>query len=219
MFVDSDKKEDMIRFSSEEITKEVKAYKSGDEAAFDRLAALYRPLIESMVSRCYEGLSPYLEKEDARQYALIAFGKAALSYNTEQSKVSFGLYAKICIGNALVSKLRSARRKHVEILPIEGIFDMADPDDISSHIIDSENVVGLSELIKSTLSDFENDVFKLYANGYSSFEIADRLGKTEKSVDNAIFRARNKLKTVLNESPTGFRFNKINPQKADKHTK
>ncbi|MBE6538931.1 MAG: sigma-70 family RNA polymerase sigma factor [Ruminococcaceae bacterium] len=217
--MNSDKKNEIIQFSSEDITKIINAYRSGDETAFDKLVGIYRPLIESMVSRCYEGLSQYLEKEDARQYALIAFSRAALSYNTEQSKVSFGLYAKICIGNALVSKLRSARKKHIEILPIEGIFDMADPDDISSHIIDRENVGNLSELIRSTLSDFENDVFKLYANGYSSFEIADRLGKTEKSVDNAIFRARNKLKTVLNESPTGFRFNKINPQKADKHTK
>lgn len=217
--MNSDKKNEIIQFSSEDITKIINAYRSGDETAFDKLADIYRPLIESMASRCYEGLSQHLEKEDARQYALIAFSRAALSYNTEQSKVSFGLYAKICIGNALVSKLRSARKKHIEILPIEGIFDMADPDDISSHIIDRENAGDLSELIKSTLSDFENDVFKHYANGYSSFEIADRLGKTEKSVDNAIFRARNKLKTVLNESPTGFRFNKINPQKADKHTK
>jgi len=105
--MNSDKKNEIIQFSSEDITKIINAYRSGDETAFDKLVGIYRPLIESMVSRCYEGLSQYLEKEDARQYALIAFSRAALSYNTEQSKVSFGLYAKICIGNALVSKLRS----------------------------------------------------------------------------------------------------------------
>lgn len=194
----SDNKKVIFESSPEILTALIRSYREGDEAAFDRLVMLYRPLIESMAAGCFEGLSAYCEWEDVLQYALITFSKAALAYNLDQDKVSFGLYAKICIGNALVSKLRSARRKHVEILPIDGVFDMADPDDISGEIIDRENVGKLHELIKSTLSEFENDVFKLYAYGYSSSEIADRLGKTEKSVDNAIFRARNKLKSVLN---------------------
>ena len=190
-----------IESSPEKLTGLIRSYKDGDESALDCLAHIYSPLIDSMVNRCFDGLSPYYEKEDVRQYALIAFSKAALTYNSDRDKVTFGLYAKVCIGNALISKLRFARKHHVEVLPIEGIFDMADPDDISEDIIDRENVGKLHELIKITLSEFENKVFRLYAGGYSSSEIADRLGKTEKSVDNAIFRARKKLKSVLNETP------------------
>ena len=182
-----------IESSPEKLTGLIRSYKDGDESAFDCLVHIYSPLIDR--------LSPYYEKEDVRQYALIAFSKAALTYNSDRDKVTFGLYAKVCIGNALISKLRFARKHHVEVLPIEGIFDMADPDDISEDIIDRENVGKLHELIKITLSEFENKVFRLYAGGYSSSEIADRLGKTEKSVDNAIFRARKKLKSVLNETP------------------
>ncbi|MBQ8005665.1 MAG: sigma-70 family RNA polymerase sigma factor [Clostridia bacterium] len=193
-----DRKSESFDSSPEKLTALIHSYRDGDEGAFDRLAKLFRPLIESMAAGCYEGLSSYCEWEDLLQYALIALSKAALSYNTEQDKVSFGLYAKICIGNALVSKLRSARKRHIEILPIEGLSYMADPADISGEIIEKENAGALHELIKSTLSDFEDSVFKLYVYGYSSSEIADKLGKTEKSVDNAIFRARNKLKNVLN---------------------
>ncbi len=196
--MESENKTDFFPASKESIAELILSYRNGDQTAFESLAEMYKPLIKSMASGCFDGLSKYYEWDDVLQFALIAFSKAALSYNMEQDGVSFGLYAKICIGNAMVSKLRIARRRNFEILPIDGVFDMADPDDISSEIIDRENVEQLHELIRSTLSEFENDVFRLYASGYSSSEIADRLGKTEKSVDNAIFRARNKLKSVLN---------------------
>lgn len=192
---------EIIGSSPDRLTALVRSYKGGDETAFDRLVQLYSPLIDSMVNRCFEGLSPYYDRDDIHQFALIAFSRAALTYREGQEKVTFGLYAKVCIGNALISRLRSARKKHVEVLPIEGIFDVADPEDVSVEVIDRENVGRLNELIKSTLSKLENRVFRLYAVGYSTSEIAERLGKTEKSVDNAIFRARKKLKTVLNEAP------------------
>ncbi|MBR3966832.1 MAG: sigma-70 family RNA polymerase sigma factor [Clostridia bacterium] len=187
--------------SPELLTALLRSYKNGDENAFDRLVQYYMPLIDSMVTRCYEGLSPYYERDDVLQFALIALSRAALTYKLEQNKVTFGLYAKICIGNALISKMRSARKSHVEVFPIEGIFNMADPEDISKSIVEKETLNELSELISLTLSGFENEVFGLYASGFSSSDIARKLNKTEKSVENAIFRARKKLKSVLNETP------------------
>lgn len=187
--------------SPELLTALLHSYRNGDENAFDRLVQYYMPLIDSMVGRCYEGLSPYYERDDVLQFALIALSKAALTYRSEQNKVTFGLYAKICIGNALASRMRSARKSHVEVFPIEGIFNMADPEDFSRSIVERETLSELGELIAVTLSAFENEVFELYVSGYSSSEIAEKLNKTEKSVDNAIFRARKKLKSVLNEAP------------------
>ena len=187
--------------SPELLTALLRSYRNGEENAFGRLAQYYMPLIDSMVARCYEGLSPYYERDDVLQFALIALSKAALTYNLEQNKVTFGLYAKICIGNALVSKMRSAKRSHIEVFPIERIFNMADPEDVSRSIVELESLEKLSELMAGTLSCFENEVFGLYVTGYSSSEIAKKLNKTEKSVDNAIFRARKKLKSVLNETP------------------
>lgn len=197
----SKKKTDNIESSPDELTALVRSYKLGNESSFERIERAYRPLLDSMVNRCYEQFSPYYERDDIRQFALIALSKAAQTYDVDQKNVTFGLYAKVCIGNALVSRLRWAKKHYVEVLPMESIFDMADASDVSGEIIDQENVKKLHELIKSTLSDFENEVFRLYAGGYSSSEIAEGLGKTEKSVDNAIFRARKKLKAVLNETP------------------
>jgi RNA polymerase sporulation-specific sigma factor len=55
----------------------------------------------------------------------------------------------------------------------------------------------LKEQIEKKLSQYENEVWSYYVNGYSSREIATKLGSSEKSIDNAIFRIRRKLKTLL----------------------
>lgn len=180
----------------------ISEYRNNDDSAFDKLAVTYEPLIESMVNDSARRSEGNLEKDDLRQYALIAFSKAMLTFNTEQRDVSFGLYAKICIGNALASRARRLRRDARVVLTTDESVDLLfenDSDPIG-YVIDRENVANLSELIKSNLSDFENEVFWLFAGGYSSSEIAYKLGKTEKSVDNAIFRAKKKLKNVLNGS-------------------
>ena len=43
------------------------------------------------------------------------------------------------------------------------------------------------------LSKYEMDVLKLYLRGLSYVEIASELGKTEKSIDNAVQRIRKKF--------------------------
>ena len=52
----------------------------------------------------------------------------------------------------------------------------------------------LKKRIKEVLSDFELEVLKKYLTGASYREIAKSLDKTEKSIDNAIMRIKNKLK-------------------------
>lgn len=180
----------------------IKEYRKDDDSAFDKLAVMYKPLIESMVSDSAAKSDGALERDDLRQYALIAFSKAILTFNIEKTGVSFGLYAKICIGNALASRARRFKRETPIVLPIDENADLSyeNESDPIGDVIDKENVARLSELIKSNLSDFENEVFWLFAGGSSSSEIAYKLGKTEKSVDNAIFRAKRKLKNVLNGS-------------------
>jgi RNA polymerase sporulation-specific sigma factor len=46
---------------------------------------------------------------------------------------------------------------------------------------------------KKELSKLEQQVLKLYLQGLSYEEIAEQLGKTEKSIDNALQRIRGKL--------------------------
>ncbi|MBR5945369.1 MAG: hypothetical protein IKZ94_10540 [Lachnospiraceae bacterium] len=52
--------------------------------------------------------------------------------------------------------------------------------------------------IKGTLSPLEWDVFLLHVNGTNYREIASKLNKSEKSIDNALNRIEQKV-TKLNE--------------------
>ena len=56
-----------------------------------------------------------------------------------------------------------------------------------------ERRLQLEDLIKATLSDYENCVLNLFLDGMSYAEIAGELGKTEKSINNALQRIRTKL--------------------------
>ncbi len=172
-------------------------YREDVESAFDELVKLYAPLIDSLVYRYRDGFSAFCDTDDIRQYAMIAFAKAIMTYNVEQNSVSFGLYAKVCIFNTLSSRLRDARRESLQVLPIEGGFNTPSFEDISGDVIADENAKHLKDIINKSLTRLEARVFEFYAEGYSAEEISRKLGKSEKSVENAVFRARKKLKTVL----------------------
>ena len=64
-------------------------------------------------------------------------------------------------------------------------------------MLEKEDIVAAETRIKAVLSGLEWDVFRLYVQRKSYLEIAEALGRTEKSVDNAIYRIKNKLKRLI----------------------
>ena len=67
---------------------------------------------------------------------------------------------------------------------------MSNPEDI---LIDRERVGKIEEYIQNCLSDFERSVVNLYVDGMDYRQIARQLGKTPKSIDNALQRIKKKL--------------------------
>ena len=55
-----------------------------------------------------------------------------------------------------------------------------------SLLLDKERVYETRRQIRSALSDLEYEIFEMYISGFSYAEIASRIGKTQKSVDNAL---------------------------------
>ncbi len=165
----------------------------GDEGAFSDLTLQYRPLIESMVlSFRKKGEELLLSKDDIMQEATLAFYSAACAYDTN-SPVTFGLYAKICIRNKLISMLRASSTKKKE--KNRGVENVSqDPVD---RLLEKEKSQQLGKKIESALSGFELSVFRLYLEKKSYAEIAEELGRSVKSVDNAIFRIKTKLKRFM----------------------
>ena len=172
--------------------------REGDQAAFAEILSEYNPLVSAAVSRRGEGLQAY-DLEDMRQIAMIALYRAALSYDLAQDEVEFGLYAKICIDNALVSQLRVLRRRVHEV-PFEAVSPMEEPsEDPAARVMEAEAVEALYARIRRHLSPYENRVWGLYVAGHSAKEIAAMLERDTHSVENAVSRIRRKLRTALGE--------------------
>lgn len=177
------------------------AVREGDQEAFSVLLLRYRPLIDRAVNRFSTELYGEESREDMRQEAMAAFYDAIRSYRIDQEKVEFGLYAKVCIGNRLISHLRRELRQQ-GLLSLDNATAervLGADGDLLSLLIEEEEANALSKSIKETLSCYEYAVFSLYMKGKTSAEIADALGKTAKSIDNAIARIRKKLKNLLQD--------------------
>ncbi len=170
--------------------------KAGENDAFSKIAEQYRPLIEGSI--CYFcGKADYDELE---QEALIALYRAACTYDFGNSNVSFGLYAKICINNSLISFVKSTKKQDLSnslVFSEQEDFDSAH--DPSVDYINKESFISLDRYIKEHLSEYEYMVFRLYLEGYRVREIANRLFKTEKSVEGALLRMRIKLRRSLSK--------------------
>lgn len=63
--------------------------------------------------------------------------------------------------------------------------------------IDRESVEDLERRIEQELSTFENQVLELHLTGMSYTQIAKVLGKDEKSTDNALQRAKAKVRKMI----------------------
>ena len=173
----------------------------GDQGAFSELLDAYDPLITSTVSKFRIDGMPDADVEDLRQEAVLAFYSALLSYDPGISEVEFGLYAKVCICNRLVSQVRMMK-KHIENRVLsysaEDLVKYASEDtDPSKDIVEHEAHQTLLRLISDNLSDMENRVFAMYVSGMSAAEMAQKLDVSEKSVSNTVYRIRKKLKVIL----------------------
>ena len=176
--------------------KELEAVKSGDKKAFDGLYERFLPLIKretaSAVARSEELKEHF---DEIGQEALMALYDAAMSF-TEGKNVTFGLYAKICIHNRIISYVRrmNAQKRRAERVSsaAEGVQKKCEAPEELLEIL--ERNAELKKFLDENLSVYEKKVFSLYLQKKSYAEIAKTVGKEEKSVDNALKRVKSKIK-------------------------
>lgn len=197
-----DNSEESREQSDEELTERVRR---GDESAYGILAERYRPLTESAVKRFEPSFADLGDtsvwgEDDLRQCAALALYRAAMTYDPagRGQKVGFGLYAKICVNNALISELRKAgtevrrrnrRREQEKSAPRRG--------DPLEQLLSSERLDSLTGSIRSALAPLEREVFDRYLAGMSVEQIARALGRSSKSVSNALYRMKVKIRGLL----------------------
>lgn len=173
--------------------------RGGHSDAFSELDAMFEPLQKACVQKI-AGSVKDASKEEMMQEARYALYRAALSFSGEQSEVTFGLYAKICIHRALIS--RFLRKKSLPTCSLEQLSQETDfevkeglfESDALSALIEEESAVALLSRMQEVLSPFEMQVCSMKAEEISAKEIAAALGCTKKSVENALARASLKFR-------------------------
>ena len=121
----------------------------------------------------------------------MALYRAALSY--DENVAQFSTYAITCMTNAMITFAKKYAAQNAG-----KSYDLAPEDCESESVHGVVTALELEELLAKDgfagLSDYERRVMSMKLSGYKVGEIAKKLGKMPKSVENTLFRARQKLK-------------------------
>ena len=149
------------------------------------------------------------DREDLIQEGMIGLFKAVQDF--DNSKSSFFYFAELCISRQIYHAIEAAgRKKHGPLNAYVSLSEEAkDSDNLSLEesmtvreenpeqiLIDRESVDAFLESIHTTLSPMENKVLDAYLDGWNYRQIAEKMGKTEKSIDNALQRIKTKVQKL-----------------------
>ena len=180
---------DYKSLSNEEL---VKLSQDGDENATSVLSARFLNTRGAGVS------VSYLDSDDFVQEGMIGFLKAVKTYDFSRG-VPFEAYAFKCMQNS-INTAAGISRVEIPVGMSSEIPETTDTDeDPLKLILDGEHFNEVLSACETTLSDVEKTVVFFRAGGMAYEEIGKRLNMTEKSVDNALQRARRKLKSVCSD--------------------
>ena len=151
------------------------------------------------------------DSEDLIQEGMLGLLTAIRGFDSERD-AAFRTFAEVCVRSRLLTAVRAAQGgKHAPLnhsISYEPpLFDGTNAYLFSSAESPEDVVIGREELkerleaLKGRLSKFEAQILPPYLNGLSCGEIAQRVGRSQKSVDNAIQRIRRK--TALQISSGG----------------
>lgn len=173
--------------------------KAGDEAATAALIVRMMPAIRKGAST---NMAPGLEYDDAVQEGLIGLFGAIRSYDPGKG-VPFAGYAAACIANAQQDANRKARRKKHTPLNDSVSLDedvgsnAAAPrsaDDPEAITIAGEAYAEMLYRMETELSKLERRILLLSLAGKTTAESAEQLHCAPKAAENALARARRKLR-------------------------
>ncbi|MGN0812994.1 MAG: sigma-70 family RNA polymerase sigma factor [Candidatus Coproplasma sp.] len=169
-------------------------FRSGDGGACDEILMRYKNKVLA-IARGYflsDG-----DTEDLVQEGMCGLYSAITAFSGEGS---FAPFAYTCIRNRIIDAFKHSRG-NVPALVLQsfseeeegGVSFAFSPEDA---LINSEESRELNELMKSSLSKLELKAIEMYVEGATMNEIATSLNLTYKQLDNALSRAKNKLKKI-----------------------
>ena len=179
-----------------------------EDKKFKEIIENLKPNIEKLANKYY--IAGY-DKEDIYQESYIG-AISAIKYFDPNKNNNFYAFANLTIERRIIMLLKkSKRQKNLSLnsaLSLDSrlnhntdtnfldVLNTNYSEDFVENLKSSEILDIKKEKLINKLSKMEKEVFNLYLNGYSYKEISKKIGKDEKTVDNALQRIKNKSKNI-----------------------
>lgn len=187
-------------------------YKNGNQEIMDYLMVKYKSMVRKKARAMYLLGG---ENEDLIQEGMIGLIKAVRDFDVTQ-KTSFSSFAELCVSRQMYSAIEASnRKKHLPLnsyvslyedseqvgegrsLPLIDTIESSKENDPEVLYFGKEYTEAFAEHLKELLSPLENHVLYLHLMGTDYRTIAELLGKSPKSVDNALQRIKTKAQKIL----------------------
>lgn len=155
------------------------------------------------------------ENDDLIQEGMIGLFKAVRDYDVEQ-ETSFYSFADLCISRQMYTAIKLSQwQKHMPLNSYVSLYEQKEdaneekqqpliellrtekdnnPEEL---FLDKEYFSMMEQELKNRLSDLESRVLHLHLMGEDYRSIARLLGKSPKSIDNALQRIKQKMSVIL----------------------
>lgn len=198
---------DYDRMTDEQLIEKLRL---GDKEITDYIMEKYKGLVRQNAKAMYLLGG---ENDDLIQEGMIGLFKAVQDYNPEAG-TSFYSFAQLCISRQIYSAMKAARRKkHIPLnsyvslyaeeenqegrMPLAETIEAGAESNPEEALLGKEYARAFEEELKERLSKLENRVLYLHLLGMDYLTIADIIGKSPKTVDNALQRIKAKAKELV----------------------
>lgn len=184
----------------------VKMAQEGSDTAEEILIEKYKGMVKNKAKTYYIAGA---DSEDVVQEGMIGLFKAIRSFDAER-QTAFKTFADTCVNSQILSAIKKANRKRHkplnESVPLEKnqedekdgalldqMINTSSNNDPEVLLIIQEIMDYLRAYDNRLFSDFERQVLREKMKGMNYIEIAELLGRSPKSVDNALQRIKKKI--------------------------
>ena len=204
---------DYQEMSDEQLIEQLR---SGDSGVMDYILDKYKPLVRKKANAVFLIGG---ETDDLIQEGMIGLFKAVRDYDCGRD-ASFYTFADLCISRQMYTAVQASQRlKHTPLNTYVSLDSHGrteedrDPEtqtlaelltdktgrNPEELFLDKERVAYLEKRIATELSELERQVLDLYITGMSYTQIAKVLRRSEKATENALTRAKQKIRGFLSK--------------------
>ena len=190
------------KLSDEELIKRLRL---GDEKIMDFVLDKYKPLVRKKANAMFLIGG---DTDDLIQEGMIGLFKAIRDFK-EEKEASFFSFAQLCITRQIYSAVEASnRKKHAPLnsyvsfysetseegQPLAEFLESERTDNPEQRMIEQESFEQFLGKVRGSLSKMECAVLDEYLSGLNYQQIAEKRGKSPKTIDNALQRIKTKIK-------------------------